>query len=114
MQDLSSEAAAILASMEPSRAYQAADLQARFPGTSRDGLREIMHELWVHRCVERFGYTGWRRQGSGCGSNCAPDSRSCASCPIARSCASGVEQTAGGSTSLEQLLEQPAFEGMFK
>jgi hypothetical protein len=114
MQDLSSEAAALLVSMEPNRAYEAAELQALFRDTSVDGLREILHELWVNRCVERFGYTGWRRQVSTCASKYAPDPQSCVSCPIVRSCLQGIKQTAGDVVRPEPLLDEPAFAGMFK
>jgi hypothetical protein len=114
MQDLSPEAAAILASMESDRAYDAADLKALFSNTSMDSLREIMHELWLNRCVERFGYTGWRRQRSTCASKYAPDPRSCASCPIAPGSGHGIKQTAGAVVRLDQLVERPPFDGMFK
>ena len=114
MHDPSSEAAAILALMEANRAYGAAELQARFPDTSADGLREIMHELWINRCVERFGCTGWRRQVSTCAPKFAPVARSCASGPVARSCGHSIEQTAGEVVRLEQLLDQQDLAEMFK
>ena len=55
MQSLSPHAAAVLVAMEPDRAYRASDLMARFPDLSMDGLRTLMHELWVRRQVERIG-----------------------------------------------------------
>jgi hypothetical protein len=61
---LSDSAAAILELMEPGRPYQPSDLQAFAPGVSPENLREIMHELWVNRQVERSGYAGWRRHPS--------------------------------------------------
>jgi hypothetical protein len=34
------------------------------PDASVERLREIMHELWIHRQVERVGYSGWQRHRS--------------------------------------------------
>ena len=31
---------------------------------SAEGFREVMHELWVARQVERAGYSGWQRRRS--------------------------------------------------
>jgi hypothetical protein len=67
MHSLSPHAAAVLVAMEPGRAYRASELAARFPDLSMDGLRALMHELWVTRHVERFGPACWRRQESECG-----------------------------------------------
>ena len=39
--------------MEPDRRYEALDLRAFVPDTSAERLREMMHELWVNRQVER-------------------------------------------------------------
>ena len=50
--------------MEPDRGYGTQELQAFVPGTSAERLREIMHELWIERQVERVGYAGWRRARS--------------------------------------------------
>jgi hypothetical protein len=50
--------------MEPDRRYDADDLRALARGASFERLREIMHELWVARHVERIGYSGWRRHRS--------------------------------------------------
>jgi hypothetical protein len=50
--------------MEPDRRYEAPDLRAFVPDASADKLREIMHELWVNRQVERVGYSGWQRYRS--------------------------------------------------
>ena len=47
--------------MEPDRRYGPQDLQAFVPNTSVERVREIMHELWIARQVERVGYSGWRR-----------------------------------------------------
>jgi hypothetical protein len=61
---LSEDARVILQRMEPDRQYDAAALQAFVPDVGLDHLREIMHELWLERQVERVGYAGWRRQPS--------------------------------------------------
>jgi hypothetical protein len=57
-------ATAILAAMEPDRPYGVDDLRAFVPDASVERLRELMHELWVSRQVERVGYSSWRRQPS--------------------------------------------------
>ena len=58
---LSEHASFILDSMEPDRLYESQDLRAFLPDASIERLREIMHELWIDRQVERVGYSGWRR-----------------------------------------------------
>jgi hypothetical protein len=70
---LSERAAFILGRMEPRRTYEPAEIQAWLPETSIDGLREIMHELWVKRYVERHGFAGWRLERSICGTETAGD-----------------------------------------
>jgi hypothetical protein len=60
MYALSKDARFILDRMEPDRCYESLDLRAFVPDTSAEGLREVMHELWVNRQVERVGYSGWR------------------------------------------------------
>jgi hypothetical protein len=64
MSPLSDYARFILDRMEPGRPYEPQDLRAFDPGVSIERLREIMHELWVSRQVERIGYSGWRRHRS--------------------------------------------------
>jgi hypothetical protein len=64
MDPLSKNASLILDRMEPDRRYEPQDLQAFVPDTSTEDLREIMHELWVNRQVERVGHSGWRRHRS--------------------------------------------------
>jgi len=61
---LSEHARLILDRMEPDRPYDAQALQAFVPDVGLDRLREIMHELWVGRQIERVGYSGWRRHRS--------------------------------------------------
>jgi len=46
--------------MEPDRRYELLDLRAFVPDASVEGLREVMHELWMHRQVERVGYSSWQ------------------------------------------------------
>ena len=64
MHALSKDARFILDRMEPDRCYAALDLRALVPEASAEGLREVMHELWVNRQVERVGYSGWQRHRS--------------------------------------------------
>ena len=61
---LSEHATFILESMKPDRVYGPQDLRACLPGASVERLRELMHELWIDRQVERVGYLGWRRHCS--------------------------------------------------
>jgi hypothetical protein len=71
MSVVSPPASSILARMDPDRSYEAEDLRAFVPGASPERFREIMHELWVSRQVERVGYSGWRRQRSAAGESSA-------------------------------------------
>jgi hypothetical protein len=64
MHALSKDARFILDRMEPDRDYEALDLRALLPDASAEGFREVMHELWVNRHVERVGYSGWQRHRS--------------------------------------------------
>lgn len=64
MYALSKDARFILDRMEPDRCYESLDLRAFVPDASAEGLRAVMHELWVNRHVERVGYSGWRRHRS--------------------------------------------------
>jgi hypothetical protein len=64
MHALSKDARFILDRMEPGRHYEALDLRALVPDASAEGFRQIMHELWVNRQVERVGYSGWLRHRS--------------------------------------------------
>lgn len=64
MHALSTHARLVLDRMEPDRYYEGSDLRACVPDASAEGFREVMHELWVNRHVERVGYSGWRRQRS--------------------------------------------------
>jgi hypothetical protein len=64
MSPLSYYARFVLDRMEPDRHYQPQDLLAFLPATGIERLREIMHELWINRQVERVEYSGWRRHRS--------------------------------------------------
>jgi hypothetical protein len=64
MLPLSKYAVVILDRMEPGLQYEPQELLAFVPDTSSERLREIMHELWINRQVERVGYSGWRRHSS--------------------------------------------------
>ncbi len=64
MYALSKDARFILDRMEPDRHYEALDLRAFVPDVSAEKLREVMHELWVNRQVERVGHSGWQRYES--------------------------------------------------
>ena len=61
---MSEYARLILDRMEPDRRYEPQDLLVFVPDTSIERLREIMHELWLNRQVERVEYSGWRRHRS--------------------------------------------------
>jgi hypothetical protein len=64
MHPLSENASFILDRMKPDRRYEPQDLRAFVPDASVERLREIMHELWINRQVERVGHSGWRRHQS--------------------------------------------------
>jgi hypothetical protein len=64
MQALSKLARFILDRMEPDCSYEPLDLRALAPNASAEKLREVMHELWVNRHVERVGSSGWQRHRS--------------------------------------------------
>jgi hypothetical protein len=64
MHALSKHARFILDRMEGDRRYEVLDLRAFVPDASAERLRELMHELWIERHVERVGYSGWRRYRS--------------------------------------------------
>jgi hypothetical protein len=64
MNSLSEHAVVILERMEPDLLYGPEELCAFLPDTTVERLREIMHELWVNRQVERVDYAGWRRHRS--------------------------------------------------
>ncbi len=65
MSRLSKDAVRMLDRMQAERDYGPDDVRALAPEMSVEHVREVMHELWVSRQVERVGYSGWRRQRSG-------------------------------------------------
>jgi hypothetical protein len=64
MHPLSEHAKFILNQMDEDRLYEPEELRPFVPDGSVEWLREIMHELWISRQVERVGYAGWRRYRS--------------------------------------------------
>ena len=64
MSGLSKHARFVLDRMEGDRCYEVRDLRAVVPDAGAEGVREIMHELWINRQVERVGDSGWRRHRS--------------------------------------------------
>ena len=64
MRTLSEPARVILDRMKSDRSYEIHDLRTLMPDTGAETLREMMHELWVNRQVERVGHSGWRRHRS--------------------------------------------------
>ena len=64
MHSLSEHATFILDCMEPDRLYKPQDLRAFLRDSSVERVREVMHELWINRQVERVEYVGWRRHRS--------------------------------------------------
>lgn len=64
MDALSRAARFILDRMEPHRCYEVSELRAFVPDVSAETLREVMHQLWINRQVERVGDTGWQRYQS--------------------------------------------------
>jgi hypothetical protein len=65
MHPSSDYASVILDRMEPDRRYEPQDLRGFVPDIGLDDLRDIMHELWIQRQVERAGSSGgWCRHRS--------------------------------------------------
>ena len=64
MHTLSRDACFILDRIKPNRRYGVLDLRAFVPDASAERLREVMHELWINREVERIGSSGWQRHRS--------------------------------------------------
>ena len=64
MRALTKDARLILDRMERDRCYEASELRALLPNASAEGFREVMHELWINRQVERAEHSGWQRRQS--------------------------------------------------
>ena len=73
MSVLSKDARFILDRMVGDRRYDVMDLRAFVPDAGTEFLREVMHELWINRQVERVGDSGWRRHRSARGDEDPPD-----------------------------------------
>jgi hypothetical protein len=61
MHSLSEHASLILGRMQPERLYTPQDLRTFLRDFTVERVREVMHELWINRQVERVEYVGWRR-----------------------------------------------------
>jgi hypothetical protein len=110
MSSLSPTAAFILDHMEPNRAYEAPELRAFIPDASLEAVRETMHELWVERQVERFGYGGWRRSRSTCAPREAQEGLTSVEYPS--DAGDAARQTK--AVKPEDLFDHAAFAGLFK
>lgn len=75
MHALSESARAVLDRMVSERRYEPEDLRAFVPAASIERLRDIMHELWINRQVERVGHSAWRRHRSAPPNSPSPVSR---------------------------------------
>lgn len=113
MYALSEKAATIFSRMEPNRSYEPSELRAFAPDTSAEGLREIMHELWVKRHVERSGYSGWRRERSTCGAQEPAGSRIAS---VAGSARHAPDLPPGQTKAVrpEDLFDHDAFSELFR
>lgn len=109
MHALSKDARFILDRMEPDRRYETLDLRTFLPNLSAAGLREVMHELWVNRQVERVGQSGWRRHRSAPAHQAPVDAQSEARNVIA---GSGFRQTK--VVKPEDLFDHGSFSDFFR
>jgi hypothetical protein len=114
MPDMSAHAADILEQMEPNRGYEASELKGFAPELSVEGLREVMHELWIARHVERFRFSGWRRVRSACGSQEAPDSLNTLNWGCSNTGMPDVPPGQNGSVKPEDLFDHDSFSEWFK
>lgn len=101
MSSLSGRALSILERMEPGCGYGASELRAFAPDLNIEALRDVMHELWIARHVERFGDCGWRRTLSTGG---PPDTQRTGDGPSLRI----------GEVRPEELFDHGSFAGWFK
>jgi hypothetical protein len=62
--------------MEADRRYDAAELMMLTAGLNIEALREVMHELWLARQVERAGHDAWRRVSPAAGEAAMRDAAS--------------------------------------
>jgi hypothetical protein len=111
---LSEKAASVLGRMEPQRSYEPSEIRAWIPGTSLESLREIMHELWVKRYVERHGFAGWRLERSTSGVELPTDRERVAG---QQSVANGGQELRPAQTKAvrpEDLFDHEAFSDFFR
>jgi hypothetical protein len=101
MTALTDNAVAMLDRMEPRRGYEISDLRILAPELSADGVREVMHELWIAHEVERVGDLGWRRTGKTEAPACATHSVDAASLRL-------------GTVKPEDLFDHKSFAAWFK
>ena len=109
---MSPHAADILEQMEPDLGYELSELRAFVPELSMEGLREVMHELWIARQVERFRDSGWRRVRSTCGSQKA--SMNTANWRNANAGTRNVAPGQNRAVKPEDLFDHDTFSGFFK
>ena len=114
MPAMSAHAADILEQMEPNRGYEASELKRFVPALSMEALREVMHELWIARQVERFSYSGWRRVRSTCGSQEASDSMNSVNRGSANTGTPEVAPGQNGPVKPEDLFDHDSLAGWFK
>ena len=109
MQTLTKMARAILDRMEPDRSYETSDLRAFVPDASPETLRELMHELWINREVERAGDSGWQRHRSA-----SPQSRPAHAGPDAGDLASVSGHGQTKVVKPEELFDHDSFADFFR
>lgn len=108
MHPLSRVAQFILDRMEPDRRYEASDLHALVSEASAEQLREVMHELWVNRQVERVGHSAWQRHQS------APHQSSVDAQLEARDVAAGSAFRQTKVVKPEELFDHDSFTDFFR
>jgi hypothetical protein len=113
MHALSEIAMTILERMDPNRTYEPLELRELLPDTSPESLRELMHELWVKRYVERCGYSGWRRDESTCSVQARPDSEGRMN-PMAGRSGQDLVLSQTEPVRPEELFDHDSFAGFFK
>jgi hypothetical protein len=113
MHALSEIATTILERMDPNRSYESSELRALVPGTSAESLRELMHELWVKRYVERCGYSGWRRDQSTCSVQASPESEGGMN-PMPGRSPQDLVHSQTEAVRPEDLFDHDSFAGFFK
>jgi hypothetical protein len=113
MYALSETATTILERMDPNRIYEPMELRELVPDASPESLRELMHELWVNRYVERCGYSGWRRDESRCSVQARPDSEDRMN-PMAGRSGQDLVLSQAEPVKPEDLFDHDSFAAFFK